>query len=92
MPLHMQILLFCSLHILTEILKTAFELLLVLRYKLRSGQVRVFNVHIQSKLLQPTPVMGTGTGLHSFLCPGQVRNSVPTIFKILMADLTSAVT
>ena len=29
-------------------------------------QVRVFNVHIQSK-----PVTGTGTGLRLFLCPGQ---------------------
>ena len=27
----------------------------------RSGQIRVFNVHIQSKLLQRTPVTGTGT-------------------------------
>ena len=26
-----------------------------------SGQVRVFNVHIQSKLLKCTPVMGTGS-------------------------------
>ena len=30
--------------------------------QVRSGQVRVFNVHIQSKLLQRTPVTGTGTG------------------------------
>ena len=29
--------------------------------KLRTGQVRVFNVHIQSKLLYRTPVTGTGT-------------------------------
>ena len=29
----------------------------------RSGQVRVFNVHIQSKLLLHTPVTGTGFGL-----------------------------
>ena len=27
--------------------------------QVRSGQVSVFNVHIQSKLLQHTPVMGT---------------------------------
>ena len=30
-------------------------------FLVRSGQVRVFNVHIQSKLLYRTPVMGTGT-------------------------------
>ena len=36
-----------------------------------SGQVRLFNVHIQSKLLYRTPVTGTGTGLRRFLCPGQ---------------------
>ena len=34
---------------------------------LRSGQVRVFNVHIHSKLLWCTPVTGTGTGLRWFL-------------------------
>ena len=33
----------------------------------------MFNVHIQSKLLQRTPVMGTGTCLHRFLCPGQEK-------------------
>ena len=38
----------------------------------QSGQVRVFNVHIESKLLQRTPVTGTGTDLCRFLCPGQV--------------------
>ena len=31
------------------------------------GQVRVFKVHIQR-----TPVTGTGSGLHRFLCPGQM--------------------
>ena len=31
----------------------------------------MFNVHIQSKVLWRTPVTGTGTGLHRFLCPGQ---------------------
>ena len=36
-------------------------------------QVRVFNVHIQSKLLLRTPVTGTGTGRRSFLCPGQEK-------------------
>ena len=36
-----------------------------------SGQVKVFNVHIQSKLLLRTPVTGTSTGLCQFLCPGQ---------------------
>ena len=30
----------------------------------------MFNVHIQSKLLYRKPVMGTGTGLRRFLCPG----------------------
>ena len=30
----------------------------------------MFNVHIQSKLLWCMPVMGTGTGLHWFFCPG----------------------
>ena len=39
--------------------------------QVRSGQVRVFNVYIQSKLLLHTPVTGTGTGLHRFLCTGQ---------------------
>ena len=38
-----------------------------------SGQVRVFNVHIQSKLLYRTSVTGTGTGLRRFLCPGQEK-------------------
>ena len=37
------------------------------------GQVRMFNVHIQSKLLQHTPVTGTGTGLRRFLCPEQEK-------------------
>ena len=36
-----------------------------------SGQVREFNVLIQSKLLLRTPVMGTGVGLDLHLCPGQ---------------------
>ena len=31
--------------------------------KVWSGQVRVFKMHIQSKLLLRTPVTGTGTGL-----------------------------
>ena len=39
----------------------------------RSGQVGVFNVHVQSKLLLRTPVMGTGTDLRRFLCPGQEK-------------------
>ena len=42
--------------------------------QVRSGQVRVFNVYIQSKLLSRTPVTGTGTGLRRFLFPGQVRS------------------
>ena len=41
----------------------------------KSGQVRVFNVHIQSKLLQRTPVMGTGTSLCRFICPGQEKKA-----------------
>ena len=41
--------------------------------KTSACQVRVFNVHIQSKLLQRTPVTGTGTGLRRFLCPGQEK-------------------
>ena len=36
-----------------------------------SGQVRVFNVHIQSKLFWHMPVTGIGTSLRLFLCPGQ---------------------
>ena len=32
------------------------------------GQVRVFNVHIQSKLLYRTPLMGTCTGLPGMEC------------------------
>ena len=38
-----------------------------------SGQVRSGHVvlHIESKLLQRTPVTGTGTGLRRFLCPGR---------------------
>ena len=31
-----------------------------------SGQVRVFIVHIQRKLLWRTPVTGTGTDLHRY--------------------------
>ena len=31
------------------------------RRQVKSGQVRVFNVHIQSQLLYRTPVTGTGT-------------------------------
>ena len=42
----------------------------------RSGHVRVFNVHIQSKLLWCMPVMGTGTSLRRFLCPGQDRQTM----------------
>ena len=38
-----------------------------------SGQVRVFNVHIQSKLLKCTPVMGTGTGLRRFPLSGKEK-------------------
>ena len=38
--------------------------------RVRSGQIRVFNVHIQSKLF----VMGTGTGLRRILCLGQENN------------------
>ena len=30
-------------------------------------------MHIQSKLLQRTPVTGTGTGFRWFLCPGQEK-------------------
>ena len=37
-----------------------------------SGQVKVFNVHIQSKLLKRTPVTGTGTDLRWFFCPGHM--------------------
>ena len=45
-------------------------------FHIRSGQVRVFNVHIQSKLLYRTPVTGTGTGFHRCLCPGQENKGV----------------
>ena len=38
-----------------------------------AGQVSVFNVHIQSKLLWCTPVTGTGTSLCRFHCPGQKK-------------------
>ena len=34
----------------------------------------MFNVHIQSKQSQRTPVTGTCTGLHLFLCPVQEKN------------------
>ena len=34
---------------------------------MRSGQVKVFNVHIQNKVLWRTPVMGTGISLRRFL-------------------------
>ena len=44
--------------------------------QVRSGQVREFNVHVQSKLLLGTPVTGTGTGLHRLLCPGQEKTGV----------------
>ena len=49
--------------------------------QVRSGQVRVFNVHIQSK-----PVMGTGTSLRRFLCLGQekwkVRSGQVRVFNV----------
>ena len=41
--------------------------------QVRSGQVRVFNMHIQSKLLQRMPVTGTCTSLCRILCPGQEK-------------------
>ena len=46
------------------------ELLYAPSGQVRSGQVRVFNVHIQNKLLYSMPVMVTGPGLRQFLCPG----------------------
>ena len=41
--------------------------------QVRSGQVRVFNVHIKRKLLQHMPVIGIGAGLCRFLCPVQKK-------------------
>ena len=51
-----------------------------LLFPIRSGQVRVFNVHIQSKLLLHTSVTGTSTGLHlhRFLCLVQGSTRSPT--------------
>ena len=57
----------------------------------------MFNVHIQSKMLSSTPVVGTGGGLRRFLCPGQVivriysRANIILIFKHAVLGTTSAI-
>ena len=45
--------------------------------QVRSGQVRVFNVHIQSKLLECTPVMGTSTSVQDRKKKGGVSKGGP---------------
>ena len=52
--------------------------------QVRSGQVRVFNVHIQSKLLYRTPVTGTGIGLRRFICPGQENILPEDLFAVFL--------
>ena len=47
----------------------------------------MFKVHIQNKLLLRMPVMGTGTGLRRFLCPGQVSVSVCLVKLFIVVKL-----